>query len=94
LGDIIDWKEEKQATKGSGHASVVSNNVLTLVGLKSGFKKYKGAIEMIGLSNGKVCPCLVFVEGIAELFFSAIRMGERCILIFFGGYRLEIGLRG
>jgi NADH dehydrogenase FAD-containing subunit len=55
LGDIIDWKEQKQAAKALGHVSIVSNNVLSLVGLKSSFKDYKGSIEMIGLSNGKVC---------------------------------------
>ena len=61
LGDIIDWKQEKQAAKAPGHVSIVSNNILTLIGLKSSFKNYKGAIEMIGLSNGKVCFSLALL---------------------------------
>lgn len=54
MGDIIDWKEEKQAAKALGHVSVIANNVLALLGLKSGFKNYKGSFELIALSNGKV----------------------------------------
>jgi NADH dehydrogenase FAD-containing subunit len=58
LGDIIDWKQEKQAAKMPGHVTIVTNNILALVGVKPSLKSYKGAIEMIGVSNGKVCFCL------------------------------------
>ena len=54
MGDIIDWKEEKQAAKAMGHVSIVANNVLALLGLKPGFKNYKGSYELIALSNGRV----------------------------------------
>jgi len=60
LGDIIDWKEQKQAAKAVGHITIVSNNILTLVGLKSSFKNYKGSIEMIALTNGKASFLWIF----------------------------------
>lgn len=71
LGDIIDWKEQKQAAKVAGHVSVVANNVLTLVGLESKFKEYKGSIELIALTNGKVCSSrfLFSIEGLLNYFY-------------------------
>lgn len=56
LGDAIDWKEQKQSAKVAGHASVVNNNVLFLLGLKKRLIPYKGSYELIVLTNGKVRP--------------------------------------
>ena len=58
MGDIIDWKEEKQAMKAMSHVSIVANNVLSVLGQKSGLKNYKGTYEIILLTNGKVSPLL------------------------------------
>ncbi|KAF4610104.1 hypothetical protein D9613_010429 [Agrocybe pediades] len=52
-GDVIDWKEQKQSAKVAGHASVVSNNVLVLLGQKKKMVNYKGAFEAILITNGK-----------------------------------------
>lgn len=54
MGDIIEWKEEKQAVKAMGHVPIVTNNVLFLLGQKSSLKNYKGTFEAIALTNGKV----------------------------------------
>ena len=57
LGDIIDWKEQKQITKAWGHAAIVAANVEAyLAGRK--LKEYKGSPEMAMITNGKV-RCLV-----------------------------------
>lgn len=53
LGDIIDWKEQKQVAKAWGHAAIVSANVdAYLSGRK--LKEYKGSPEVILITNGKV----------------------------------------
>ena len=53
LGDIIDWKEQKQVAKAWGHAGIVAANVdAHLSGRK--LKDYKGSPEMILITNGKV----------------------------------------
>ena len=54
LGDIIDWKEQKQAFKANGHASVVTANILTLLNGSKPGKNYKTGPEMILVTNGKV----------------------------------------
>ncbi|KAF8667838.1 hypothetical protein AX14_006285, partial [Amanita brunnescens Koide BX004] len=52
LGDIIDWKEQKQITKAWGHAAIVAANVEAyLAGRK--LKEYKGSPEMAMITNGK-----------------------------------------
>jgi len=55
LGDAIEWEEQKQAGKIAGHASVVAANVLVTLGVgKKGLVEYKGAKELIFITNGKV----------------------------------------
>lgn len=54
MGDIIDWKEEKQAFKAMAHVPIIVENVMALVNGKSKFKEYKGSYEMISLTNGRV----------------------------------------
>lgn len=51
-GDVIEWKEQKQAAKAGPHGTLIGNNILAL--LNGGkLKDYKGALEMILATNGK-----------------------------------------
>ncbi|KAI0365681.1 FAD/NAD-P-binding domain-containing protein [Pilatotrama ljubarskyi] len=52
-GDIIDWKEQKQAAKANTHASIVAANVISFLQGKPLKKAYKGSIEMILIPLGK-----------------------------------------
>ncbi|KAH7886107.1 hypothetical protein F5I97DRAFT_1809211 [Phlebopus sp. FC_14] len=52
-GDIIEWAEQKQAAKTRGHAAVVVENVLSVLGDKSATKEYKGSPEIIIVTNGR-----------------------------------------
>ena len=54
LGDIIDWKEQKQAFKAGGHASIITANILSLLNGSKPQKNYKSGPEMILVTNGKV----------------------------------------
>ena len=45
LGDVVDWKEEKQAAKGAGHLAVVVPNVVSYV-------------EGKPLTEARSCTCL------------------------------------
>ncbi|KAG5353578.1 Apoptosis-inducing factor 2 [Termitomyces sp. T112] len=51
-GDVIDWKEQKQAAKSSGHGKLVAGNIQAFLD-KTPLKSYKGAFEMIVITNGK-----------------------------------------
>ncbi|KAG6827503.1 hypothetical protein H0H92_011523 [Tricholoma furcatifolium] len=51
-GDVIDWKEQKQSAKAAPHGVLVAANVLAFLNKKP-LKPYKGAIEMIVITNGK-----------------------------------------
>ncbi|KAJ6590704.1 FAD/NAD(P)-binding domain-containing protein [Mycena vulgaris] len=51
-GDIIDWKEQKQAIKSSAHAQLVTKNVMSYI-KGAPLKKYSTAFEAIVLTNGK-----------------------------------------
>lgn len=53
-GDIIDWKEQKQAAKANEHAAVVVANVLNFLADKPVQKEYTGFPEIIMITNGKV----------------------------------------
>lgn len=56
---MIEWKEQKTAAKAQmGHAPIVTKNIeLYFQGtdLSKTGKKYKGSMEMILVSNGRVC---------------------------------------
>lgn len=54
VGDIIDWKEQKQAAKANGHGPVVVANILNLLADRPARKEYGGFPEMIMITNGKV----------------------------------------
>ncbi|KAF8220606.1 FAD/NAD(P)-binding domain-containing protein [Tricholoma matsutake] len=51
-GDVIEWKEQKQAAKAGPHGTLVANNILALLSGRK-LKEYKGALEMIVATNGK-----------------------------------------
>jgi len=53
IGDIIDWPEQKQAAKVTGHVAVAVPNVISFLEGKTPKKKYKGATEIIVLPVGK-----------------------------------------
>lgn len=60
-GDVIEWKEQKQAAKASPHGVLIAGNIMAL--LNGGkLKDYKGAMEMIVATNGKVSLILILVE--------------------------------
>ena len=59
-GDIIDWDEQKQSGKVSmGHAPVVVKNILSFVEGKPVKAEYKGSLEIIAITNGKVSRILL-----------------------------------
>jgi len=53
VGDIIDWKEQKQAAKANGHGPVVAANVLSFLAGRPVRKEYGGLPEAIMITNGK-----------------------------------------
>ncbi|KAF9645450.1 FAD/NAD(P)-binding domain-containing protein [Thelephora ganbajun] len=53
VGDIIDWKEQKQAAKASGHAPVVVANIVNLLAGRPVRKEYEGYPEIIMITNGR-----------------------------------------
>ena len=54
VGDIIDWKEQKQAAKANGHGPVVVANVLRFLAGQPVREEYTGYPEMIMIINGNV----------------------------------------
>jgi len=52
-GDVIEWDEQKQVTKYSVHASIISRNVIALLKKKQPPALYEGTHEMISITNGK-----------------------------------------
>ncbi|CDO72240.1 hypothetical protein BN946_scf184970.g92 [Trametes cinnabarina] len=52
-GDIIDWKEQKQAAKANTHATVVAANVVSFISGKPPAKAYKGSWELIVIPVGR-----------------------------------------
>ncbi|KAF8189787.1 FAD/NAD(P)-binding domain-containing protein [Mycena galopus ATCC 62051] len=51
-GDIVEWKEQKQAIKAGAHAKIVTQNVLNSINGKA-LKSYSTAFEAVVLTNGK-----------------------------------------
>jgi len=54
IGDVIDWAEEKQATKTTKHAQIAAANILVQLSGGVPTKNYAGQPEVIIISNGKV----------------------------------------
>jgi len=53
VGDVIDWKEQKQAFKAQAHADIAVANALSLLKGQKSSKKYTGSTEFLFLSNGR-----------------------------------------
>ena len=53
-GDAIAWAEQKSVGKVGGHAKVVAANILSAIEGKPVTAIYKGAPELICVTNGKV----------------------------------------
>ena len=54
VGDIVDWKEQKQAGKTYAHAAVAAKNLVALSRGQQANTSYKGTTEMIFITLGKV----------------------------------------
>jgi apoptosis-inducing factor 2 len=52
-GDIIEWKEQKQAAKAKTHGAMIAANIVNYLAGKP-LKDYKGSPELIAITNGKV----------------------------------------
>jgi NADH dehydrogenase FAD-containing subunit len=56
-GDVIEWKEQKQAGKAAGHAPIIAKNVLAILangaGTTEGLSIYKGSTEGIIITVGR-----------------------------------------
>jgi NADH dehydrogenase FAD-containing subunit len=53
-GDVIEWAEQRQEAKAGKHASIIAANVVAYLEGKS-LQEYKGSVEMIAITNGRVC---------------------------------------
>ncbi|KAH9947482.1 hypothetical protein B0H21DRAFT_807447 [Amylocystis lapponica] len=53
IGDIIEWKEQKQAGKAAAHLGVAVPNLLSYLAGRPLAKVYKGSIELIAIPIGK-----------------------------------------
>lgn len=53
-GDAIEWDEQKQVAKYPAHASVIANNIVTLLKNQQPSDLYRGAYELIFVTNGRV----------------------------------------
>jgi len=54
IGDIIEWKEQKQAMKIYGHGTVAAKNIVALTLGQQAKTPYKGGPEMLLVTLGKV----------------------------------------
>lgn len=54
IGDVIDWKEQKQALKALAHADIAVANLISQLEGRRHSKKYTGSTELLFLSNGRV----------------------------------------
>jgi NADH dehydrogenase FAD-containing subunit len=60
-GDVIEWAEQKQEAKAGKHASIIARNVVAYLEGRS-LQQYKGSIEMIGITNGRVCAHFLLLQ--------------------------------
>jgi hypothetical protein len=66
VGDIIDWKEQKQAAKANGHGPVVVANIVNLLAGQPVQKEYGGFPEMIMITNGKVRKTVTIAPAVSH----------------------------
>lgn len=90
-GDIISWKEQKQAGKLLGHGPVITANIASFLAGTEQKKLYKGSTEMIIIPIGKVRRLLLIVRsGVLTVAFSTTAPGT---LTSSGASRSETGSR-
>ncbi|KAF5379373.1 hypothetical protein D9615_006582 [Tricholomella constricta] len=58
-GDVIEWKEQKQAAKSSIHGALAGGNIQAFLN-NGAMKPYKGTTEMIVVTNGKAAGIAYF----------------------------------
>ena len=71
-GDIIDWKEQKQAAKAGSHTTVVVANIAAFLQGQPPKKAYKGSPEMILVPLGKVRPSLSLISCACAFVFDVM----------------------
>ncbi|KAF9778269.1 hypothetical protein BJ322DRAFT_1094226 [Thelephora terrestris] len=83
-GDIVDWKEQKQAAKANGHGPVVVANVLNLLAGKPDRKEYGGFPEIIMITNGRNggSAYLPYLWGIVLGSFITVLVKSKGLLIW------------
>lgn len=54
MGDVTDIKEQKMVGKAGAYADLVAGNVLALLEGRGELKEYKGTLEAIFITIGKV----------------------------------------
>jgi len=84
VGDIIDWKEQKQAAKANGHAPVVVANILDFLAGRPVRKEYGGFPEVIIITNGRNggSTFLPFLWGIVLGNFITALIKSRNLLVW------------
>ncbi|KIP01404.1 hypothetical protein PHLGIDRAFT_80620 [Phlebiopsis gigantea 11061_1 CR5-6] len=83
VGDILDWKEQKQAGKVMGHAAAVAANLVSFLDGRPQTKVYKGSPEMIVVPIGKAhgAGYLGFLWGITlGSWFTSLVKGKTLLL--------------
>ena len=74
VGDIINWKEQKQAGKVMAHNDIVAANIISYLNGQPQKKIYKGPMaEMILITLGKVCALATFLFAIALSYLLVVR---------------------
>ena len=63
MGDLIEWKEQKQIMKTYGHAAAIGVNILEAVEGRKAKKEYGGSSEMISISIGPVSEAIAYYLG-------------------------------
>lgn len=67
LGDVIDLPEQKQLVKCGSQVPIVAANISSILSGSQPVKVYKGSVEMIMVTLGRVCESLKFVPGDCRL---------------------------
>ena len=88
----MNWAEQKQAGKTPAHAAVIANNTLAILGSKKNMIPYKGSVEMVLLTNGKVRFLLLWKLASSEYLVGYFSPLVLVTLQCYGGSSLEVGL--
>jgi len=89
VGDIVEWKEQKQASKTYAHAAIAAKNIVALTLGQQAQTLYKGSSEMVLVTLGKVCPVLTGSEKAHSNV--GFRRGDMDMLVTLEGSRFQVG---